>query len=389
LTTWNRSMKRLPPSKKHGVVVRCQSYFDQAREQQLSSKESLVSAKLYSALLDSLKETGNGEQADIVFSQMISDVLSGNAQAMPTVATLNSLMTAWARSRSADAPLRAEALLERMKQLHEDEGWDLVPDVTTYNVILNCWAKSGREEAPERAEAIVRLMEEEDDGTPTRPRPDARTYAAVLDAWSRSGLPHAPARALQYFSRLVDRFRGGEEHCRPTQFHFAAVMNTLATHGDYAGVERLMESMGSTGLSPNTYCYNALIKAIVQSGESDAGFRCEAVLERMKSDATAGASPDIATYSSCISAWENHSSDEGLIHAQALLDECLDRTASPTVAPFVAFLRVVSQSNRVGKTRKANKAVERMKELGIARTRHVWEAVEKCRSTDPAYAAQH
>ena len=381
MTAWNHSMTKASPRDKHRAVARCRLYFDEARVQQQLDNKPVMSSKVYTAMLDSLKEIGDAEQADAVFQDMLEDVKAGNSDAVPTMETFHTLMTAWARSRSADAPLRAEALLDRMKELHDEEGLSLEPQVMTYNIILNCWAKSGREEAPEQTEEIVRLMDEEcmsQEIEATKLCPDATTHGTVLEAWSRSRLPHAPSRALAYLNRLQERFRTGDENWRPTQFHFATVMNAFASVGDTSRVTGLMQRMELADIAPNTYCYNALIKAIVRSEEPDAGIRSEEVLRAMIQSSAGQARPDVATFTSCISAWEKSPSGDALVRADELVIQCIDRS-TPNAGLFLAYLRLLRKCDGVDKAQKAHVVIKQMKQLGIPPTKHILQELKECR----------
>ncbi|GKY96329.1 hypothetical protein MPSEU_000592600 [Mayamaea pseudoterrestris] len=377
MTAWN-NMARMSSGDNQKAAERCKFYFNQAQAQQC-----VLTVRLYTAMLDSLKELGDAKQADKLFQQMIDDVKGGNSKAMPTIETLHTLMTTWARSQSRDAPLKAEAMLELMTQLYEDQNLTLKPDVTTYNVVLNCWAKSKRKEAPIRAQEIVKLMEEKcifGLGDSASICPDATTYSTVLDAWSRSRRKDAPQRALEYLNKLDERHRGGEKMCRLTPFHFATVMNVFAAHGDPDGIEKLMNQMEDTGMGPTTYCYNALLKALVQSKAVNANTRSEEILRKMQALGSRESKPDVATYTICFSALELNPNDETWDRAQSLLADCLSQ-AGPTVATFLAYLRVLSRSNTPNKAKKAHKVLAQMKKLGIPTTRHIWHEIEKCRDT--------
>ena len=86
---------------------------------------------------------------------------AGNDEVKPDVVTFNSVINAWSKSGEKDAPIRAEALLQRMKDLAELTGdADVMPDVVSFNSAIDAWAKSGDTIAPHRAEQILQRMQD-------------------------------------------------------------------------------------------------------------------------------------------------------------------------------------------------------------------------------------
>jgi pentatricopeptide repeat protein len=372
MTAWSQSIAKALPHRKSYAVEKCRLYMKAARKHhRAESRMSMLSTKIYTAMLDALKEIGAGQEADVVFEQMLADHKAGIISTLPTVATLNTLMSAWARSRADYAPLRAQALLDSMQQLYEEEGLDLKPDVRTYNVLLDCWAKSGREDAPERAEEIVALLEGGQHGF----RPDNRMYAAVLEAWAKSRADNAPQRALDLLKQLESRCLSGENACCPTMFHYAIVINAFAERGDHPGVVALIARMEHAGIKPDAYCYNGCIKAIIRSKASDAGRQAVKVLRLMQKSGSACSRPDVVTYTSCISAFELDPTLDAVNRAQALLEECIAQVSNKVIAPtpstFLAFLRVVRQSDTKDKFERVEYTRDRMRRLGIAPSRGI------------------
>jgi hypothetical protein len=62
------------------------------------------------------------------------------------------------KSKSRDAPLHAEAILERMARLHNSGDLDTKPDRISYSFVINCCAKSGQKDAPDAALKLLRSM---------------------------------------------------------------------------------------------------------------------------------------------------------------------------------------------------------------------------------------
>ncbi|GKY94447.1 hypothetical protein MPSEU_000410600 [Mayamaea pseudoterrestris] len=424
MTNWNRS---ITSQTKQLALARSKFYFDQMRAQYLAGDESMrPTANIYNALLEGMKQAGDGKGADRVFARMMDDYhRCGNVRARPNTYSFQSIMTAWARSKSPDAPLRAEALLTQMEDLHERLGWDCKPTSVAFASVLNCWATSGREEAPLRATAILRHMEKMHAAGRKDIKPNTYAYATVLDSWARSRLEDAPERAQALFEELQQRYRDGEASCRPSSaaylallstwgrssrrdgalkalailnemedrhhtdgsteradcIHFSAVINAFAERADEMNARALLTRItSSVHIRPHAACYNGLIKAITRSECSDAGERAETVLRDMQAGKIIR--PDVVTYTSCITAWGYSKNSDSVDRAQCLLHECIAQSGSKSAAPnastFLAFLRVLSKSDLPDKAKRARWAREQMKALGIRPTSSICLEFDKC-----------
>lgn len=431
ITTWNRS---ITPQTKQQALARCQFYFDQMRADYMAGNESMrPTAKMYNALLEGMKQAGDGKGADRIFQLMMNEYrVHNNILARPNSYTFHSVMTAWARSRSASAPLRAEAILKDMNDLYEQKGWDCKPTTIGFSAVLNCWAKSGREEAPERSEAILRHMERLHQAGQEDLKPSMYTYATVLDAWAHSAKIQAPERALALFDELQARYAAGDEGCRPNGaaylallstwgrsqhpdgalkalgilnemeerhaanprnerpecFHYSAVINAFAQRGDVENAKALLDRIiKSPTIQPHGACYNGYIKAIIRSGKSDTGSTAEMVLRQMQASESP-AQPDVITYTSCIAAWgEMYASsleDDAVERAQSLLKECISQSSRKSVTPnlstFLTFLRLLAKSDVLDKSERAQWTLEQLTRVGLRPSHAILSEIERCKA---------
>merc|ERR1740139_1905454 len=98
---------------------------------------------------------------------------------------------AGAKSGEKGAPMRAEAILQHMNQLHQEGQKNLKPTTGIFNAVINSWARSGEACAPERAEQILNWMKLNMKVNPDI-QPDKYTFNtgifnAVINSWARSG----------------------------------------------------------------------------------------------------------------------------------------------------------------------------------------------------------
>jgi pentatricopeptide repeat protein len=322
---------------------------------------------------------------------------------------------------ATDALDRLDRMITQMKELEETHGWhDLKPKSSIVVLLLQALADSRRSLAAERATSLLKDMEASQD---PEMRPTPQCYAEVLSAWARSRHPDAPERTQALFQDMLKKYQAGDDSCRlnskaygivlssyaysdhldaplkalsllnelddlhqrfgdkyeqPNAFHYSAVINTFAERGDVknarAVLDRMQQRSQRDGVRPSTGCFNGLIKAIVHSQAADAGEQAEDVLRRTMPPSGLG-SPDVITYTSCISAWQHSEKPEAADRAERLLRECM-RVASesgkskraelqPNAKTFLAYVRVVLASSVKDKADRVKRVVSLMKQLNV------------------------
>ena len=178
----------------------------------------------------------------------------------PDIFTYNSCLDGWMRGNSVNHATNAEKLLEKMALGRTANG--VVPDRISYNTVIAAWAKAGRRNAwyrnssklgdenhlAKRAEAILYKMDA------SGIRPDTTSFNTCISAWSRSGQG----------KKAADRAEA-----------LLLAMEQLSEEGGSA------EDEGSL-VCPDGRTYSAVIEAIANSGDHDAPYRAQKVIERMK-----------------------------------------------------------------------------------------------------------
>jgi hypothetical protein len=97
------------------------------------------------------------------------------------------VLDAWSKSRYRDRPQRAEAILERMAQLHNSGALDTKPDRISYSSMITCWSKSGRKEAPDAALKVLRTMIHQYRAGDKSLRPDTIMFERVIMVFMQAG----------------------------------------------------------------------------------------------------------------------------------------------------------------------------------------------------------
>ena len=128
------------------------------------------------------------------------------------VLTYTSVMDAYARCASLEATLCAEKLLEELKQVYEETGNEkLKPNTRTYTSLITAWAKTKSYKAPHIAEGLLKEMQESETA-----KPNTRSYTAVIQAWARSRDATKPQRALRILKHMKELAKNGDESVRPS-----------------------------------------------------------------------------------------------------------------------------------------------------------------------------
>jgi len=190
------------------------------REMEQLSSESPKYAHLqpniisYNTVINAYANNGNAEKAESILDELCIGALVQNIKkssyqqqqqgekAKPNVRTFTTVLKAWAKRAASedmttkseegrnDAPEKAEILLERMKDLSNNNVLpDLAPNRVSYTAVMDCWAKAKRDNSGKQAEAILREMIRLSSTSPDI-SPTIRSYNTVINAYANLGDAH-------------------------------------------------------------------------------------------------------------------------------------------------------------------------------------------------------
>jgi Pentatricopeptide repeat domain len=135
------------------------------------------------------------------------------------VMTYTSVMDAYARCGSLEATQCAEELLTELKEHCRETGnTKLQPNYRTYTSLITAWAKTKSTKSPHRAEELLQEMQK---GGGTM-KPNTRSYTGVLQAWARSRDPTKPQRALRLLKQMKQLSKNGDHTVRPNLIAYNA-----------------------------------------------------------------------------------------------------------------------------------------------------------------------
>ncbi|KAL7468481.1 hypothetical protein ACHAXS_008706 [Conticribra weissflogii] len=262
----------------------------------------------------------------------------------------NQVINLYSKSGSEGSAEKAEALLNRMKQIANAGNFRATPDIRSYNLVLSAYAN---EKGPAEAEMILHRIE-----TNGSIQPNAISYITCMDSYARDGDVH---NALRILSMMEKSFNDGNAEAKPTRRAYTSALNALAKSGrGDAGLraEALVQTMerlykaGNKDLEPDTTVYNVLINCHKNSSATKA----EQVLYRM-------GKRDVVSYSSVITAYSQKGGIEAAKRAQALLEEMKKEDVEPNAQTFNSAIMAFARSGGNGAAKKAEGLLKKMEEL--------------------------
>jgi len=191
----------------------------------------------------------------------------------------STLIRTLAKSEVEDAPQRAEAVFQRMKNF---EG-GIRPNRFIYNSLILAWVKSKQPNAMQKAHAIYEEMVKLSSGDNGDPdvKPDIITYSTILNGYSRrydeeemvhraealqKELEEMVHRAEDMLEQLISHYKSGASDVKPSSYAFSSVIVTYARLGEVDDAARIlhrMKTLNADGtfpdVTPTISIYNAII----------------------------------------------------------------------------------------------------------------------------------
>eukprot|EP00531_Pseudo-nitzschia_arenysensis_P021428 CAMPEP_0116120722 /NCGR_PEP_ID=MMETSP0329-20121206/3324_1 /TAXON_ID=697910 /ORGANISM="Pseudo-nitzschia arenysensis, Strain B593" /LENGTH=501 /DNA_ID=CAMNT_0003614505 /DNA_START=186 /DNA_END=1691 /DNA_ORIENTATION=+ len=306
---------------------------------------------------------------------------AGDTMLRPDFEGYMSVIAAWSRSHSPDAPEKIQNHLKTLHRRRLEGDQSFAIDSRVYAALIRAYANSGRSDAQNMAYSIFQsapdalkdtslynLLIEAQGGDSSRAeellqvmhisyfegnervKPNTETFNAVIQAWLRSGSPMAAWRADGIFKRMDEMSRTGKLDVKPNSRTFDLVISTLA------------QDWGAELAKVDVYL--ALLKEHYLAGD------CV---------------PTVTSYTEAIRAWASKNDDpRAILRAQALLDEMheLVREGVDTVRPnrntYEVYIEGVSQSSFEDRTQLVNDVLFKMKETEFDLDKDLRSSIQRC-----------
>ncbi|GAX25971.1 hypothetical protein FisN_4Hh545 [Fistulifera solaris] len=273
---------------------------------------------------------------------------------------------------------RAYDVLLKMEKLHEAGRPDLAPNSFTYNLVIEAFARSRSSNAAALAAEVLRKLVKS-----KHTEPDTYSFSQVLLALSKSSMPGAADTAEKLFMYMQKSYSTSvHPYAKPDAFCLSAVIAAHARSGEKGAAfraEMLMQQVeneyenGLTDLKPTRVCYNALIDCWSKSNEGTlAARKAENVLQLMRKkflDGDESVAPNLITYNAVLNAWARSGTRCCARKAQEYLDQMWelynagDGTVKPNDLSYNTVINAISKSKDEQKAQKALRLLRRMDKL--------------------------
>ena len=288
----------------------------------------LPNSATYSMVMHTLtKWTKEEESTAHVVEQLLvrmhEESQKDNPTVLPDVETYNAVLYAWANSGLEEAPHKAQALFDKMKE-HE-----IQPDQVSYGTLITTWARSLDPNAPLKCLEILRLMEQQGD------EPNTIIYNSVMSAWERSSRPDAAQQVDVLFREMMTLYyQNGIESVQPDDTTLRIVLRTILRSGSVARADAIirqvheMNQQGELNLVIPRWSFHATLHEWANLRNSkNAGERAESLLRLMIELYVNGnkeMKPKLRNFSPVIAAWTRNANRHGASNAEAILNAMLE-----------------------------------------------------------------
>lgn len=338
----------------------------------------------------------------------------------PHLINYSTVIDAWAKSDTDDAPIQAEQLLGELEQqsgvdkilatgiFFEKDIHHLTPDIICYNTVMSAWSRSDHREAIAKTEEIVARLKKlhEITGNATY-KPNVYTYTILIEAYSKPrGMDKIsrPMEAERVLKDMYDLYTSkdrvvGASSVRPNIIAYNNVMQAWVNTSNPQRAESiLMAIMGKNTeiktvpivpkITPTLISFNIVINGWARKGGPSAGERAENILALMDQVKDAYGipmpiAPTTQTLNTVMNAWSRSGSTVGAARADGILTSLLEEGGAlqPTSISFVTAIHAHAISGTPGGAQRAEQILH-MQKLYYNVTQN-----ESVRPSEPSYAS--
>ena len=311
------------------------TYYEMKRKAETTGDEHLLpDATTACAVIDGYARSGGKSgplNAERFLFELMDDAEAATREGvpeeniiLPTSASANGVIKAWAGRNSREGAARAQGILDRMEDLQssaEGGGRAIRPTAYSYATVISAWNHADRGiEAAERGEAILNKLhkmadqaDKEDCRREDIVRPNTIVWNNVIDGYANSLHPTGGTRALGLLKRMLQLSKDGNAEVAPDAITYRSVINAFANSGHInsaKSAESVMEMAVAEGIAIDTRTYNTVLKAWSSCNLPGAAIRSHDILKSMIDAHRAGnknVGPDVYSWSTVASCFAKSS----------------------------------------------------------------------------------
>jgi pentatricopeptide repeat protein len=328
----------------------------------------------YASVMRAHANVGDLQKTREIFNRALQAYRNGNKTAKPDVVAFNHMLLAiarGARGRNRGAGKLAEDLFQQMSDYHAAGLLDELPNKKSYDIKINCWANSGIESAGVEADKILQTMAEKAANGFPELEPDVVSYTTAINAHAKSG---NHLRAEELFNKMLVDFGHGNEKLKPNMYTINALLAAIANSKEPDAGEKaeaylrdIISAREVLSIIPDAVTFSTVITAWINSGDSRAGERAKSLfreIESMSQKYGFTISLDAGFYKSMLRACAltgDTTTAESLLDALVRSDEI-----KPDRYMFHALLHAYAKTQNADNADKADALLEEMKSLAAS-----------------------
>ena len=337
-------------------------------------------ALLHAYAIKGGKDAGEKAEQTIRWMGQLHDVDGFDTN--PDEISYNTVIDAFAKSKSPDAPIRAERILKELLWMHEQGLFD-VPSEEAFTSTMNAWSSSRRDDAPARVEALIDLMEALNDETNFAIQNRNIAYSILIKTWEmKASLSNVSSQNRQRCAdgilAVVARMKSKD--IRPAAVTNNAILTALSATSPLNAIMYFLQleqafRNDNSSVELCTKAFNSALNAIADLNRPDAMDRATEIFDRMmvysspegkgtydKQSANVSIRPSLATYNIMLKVLSRSttSSTYAAEKADALLVEMGERShISPDFISFLTTILAWGRSDSMDKFQRVDDIIRR------------------------------
>ena len=176
-------------------------------------------------------------RAEYILNRMVDLYKNGRQKLAPPSYAIATVMDSYSHAKHPDAGINAERLLRLAKSLAKDLNGQLEVDRSVMNSVLFAWASCGDPSAGMHASLHLEDMEQAFENGNLAMQPDSKSYSMALSAWATTSSADKAQRVQAIIECMKDQVAMGNTEVVLTEHHFALAINACAFANDSIEVE--------------------------------------------------------------------------------------------------------------------------------------------------------
>ena len=263
----------------------------------------------YNIVLSAMAKVKEPERAEAILTRLCDDFESGVSRLVPNAFSFGTVIFAWAYAKQDGGGPRAEAILDTMIAVGEQEEDSSLkfPRIECYNNVVKAWCDTRTKPALEEAERFLQRMHEDFRIGNDNARPTSNTYGIIIHSWSQMGCAEQSEAALRLMYN--DFLHNENELAEVTSYQFNSAITAWHRSGAPNAVERafsLFDNMQKINVIPDAATFGALMLGLSRSNDRSAGEKAEHILREQQRQYRAGndeCKPDTMNYNAVMHCW--------------------------------------------------------------------------------------